>query len=149
MFNFLLSLCIFCISLSPQIGVLELRDSNGMQNVNHNFTYETSQHVYEVTTYKYWLNSVSACDVFFFGNCVIWHYIERPGTHPGEWTLKIHHEESNTWVIVPKKPEDYILVTLQDGMNTYNFEAVNGDEESGAFFKITIPKIFTVNRSKQ
>lgn len=146
---FLASLCIFCISLSSQLGVLELQDQNGTQLVNHNFTYETDTHIYDVTTYKYWLNSVSECDVFFFNNIVIWHYVERPGTHPGEWTLKIHHEQSDTWVITPKRDEDYIAVPIQDGENNYTFEAVNGDEASGAFFKITIPDIFTVNRSKK
>ena len=146
---FLVSLCIFFVGLTTNVGELQITDRSGSFVVPHNFTYETNTHSYEVTTYQYWLNSVSECEIFFFNNCVIWHYIERPGTHPGEWTLKIHHKESNTWVISPKRSEDYILVPLQDGANSYDFEAIHGDEASGAFFKITIPNIFTVNRSKK
>ena len=149
MFNFLLSLCILCISLTPQNGVLLLRDSTGEQLVNHNFTYESRTHVYDVTTASYWLNSVSECDVFFFHNVVIWHYIERPDTHPGEWTLKIYHRESDTWVAQPKKSEDYIAVPIQDGHNTYDFVAIMGDEEKGGFFKFEYFEIFTVWREKK
>jgi hypothetical protein len=48
-----------------------------------------------------------------------------------------------------KKPEDYIVVPIQNGKNTYDFVGICGDEESGAFFKFEYPEIFTVERVKR
>jgi len=148
MFNFLLSLCIFCISLTPQNGVLNLTDKEGTKQVKNEFTYECPNYKYEVYTSPYWLNSITRMDVLFYQNCLIWHYEVREGQHTEDWTIKVYHHESKTWIIESLKREDYLFIPLQDGDNTYDFVAVLGDED-GAFFKFEFDEIFTVWREKK
>lgn len=125
--NWLLTLAIFTISLSPVHGQLRLIDRQGIeQKVNHDFTYEDSHTIYHVETAPYsTLHSLEGLSVGFFRDCIVLAWEVRPQYHNENWTIEIHHLESDEKYIFPLTKKGCRVFRIQEGMNTFDFHATN------------------------
>ena len=147
MLSFLVSLCVFFISLTSTSGELLLTDKNGSTTVKNNFVYENSYYKWEVETVPYWTNSVETLSLFFFADVMCLHWKDRENAHLGDWTLTIIHNETGEVFTRKLTKTGFWWIYLHQGENTYSFTA----EKTPAIglFKLEVPRALYVNLTKK
>ena len=143
---FLAWTCIFFIGLTHQPGQLDLTDKDGTIKVKHDFVYESEYYEWDIQTVPYWLNSISTLNVYFYKNEICLHWVERPGTHPGDWTLTVIHRQSGTVYKRELSETGYWWFRLDDE-NNYRFIAEKYPPIG--LYKLEIPNALIVNKRKR